>query len=131
MDAEIRGAEALAIAVVHRDVVGGDAVAGAAVAEDQLARLGRDGGDGVEQAEAGQLTRRVGRESDGGADLGQRRGGFEDVRADPALPQCERQCQAADAAADDRDLHANPPRPRSLTEHDADRTIEVLDQADQ
>ena len=103
MDAVVRGAEPLHVPVVPRHRVRGDPVARAPVPVDQL---GGDRGSSrqlVHQAEPGVLPRRVGRQRDGGTDLGQRRCLFEDVGRDTALAQREPEGQPPDPGADHDD----------------------------
>ena len=98
-------AERRLVRAVAPDRMVGDHLAGVAAADHQRGGNDRDGLDLLAEPEAPQLPRAVGRQRDRRADLAQFVCLLVDVEVDPALAQSEREDQASDAAADDRDLH--------------------------
>ena len=88
------------VAVGHR--MGGDALAGPPVPVDELRGHGRRSGKLVQQSEPCELPCGVARDADRGADLGQLGRLFEHLGPYSALAQREREGQAPDPGADDR-----------------------------
>ena len=103
MDSAIGRAEPGAIGAAVADRVSRDPLARPAVAIDELGRLGRRRDDRVEDAEAPELAGRIGRERHRGADLRELVGLLVEIGRKAALPQGDRQSEAADSGADDRD----------------------------
>lgn len=101
MDAPVRAAELPPIARLAAMMADHRAAASVAIDESRNLRTRR-----VElrtQSHAFVEARRVGRQRDGRADFAQLAGLFIELRVDAVLAQRERQRQAADAGADDRD----------------------------
>src|SRR5579863_10036122 len=101
MDSAIGRAETRPIGATKPDGVSCNPPAGAAVAVDKLGRFGRRGDDRVENPEAAEFARRIGRQSDRSADFGQLLRLLVDIGVKATLTERKPQRQAADASADD------------------------------
>ena len=102
VDPVVGRAEALHVPVVLGHRVGRDPLAGPPVPVDELGRDGAHGVELIEQTQAGELAGGVGGHGDRGADFGEFRRLFENVRRHPPLAQGEGEGQAPDPAADDQ-----------------------------
>jgi hypothetical protein len=89
-------AKILAVGVAQSHRMSRDSFAGAAVPVDELSRLGCKGKDLVQKPQTRQLARTV---------CGEFVRLLEDVGRDASLGERNRQGEAADAGADDRDAH--------------------------
>ena len=98
MDAEIGRVEASMVASAEPHPMARDPCAGAAVAMDELGRLGRGAADAVEKVEALQLARGVRRQCDGRSDFRELRRLLVKIGGEAARSQRVRQDEPADAA---------------------------------
>ena len=81
----------------------GDLLGGQRIHQPELVDIDRHAARGLADAEIIEGVERVGPELDAGADLAERRGLFQQDRADAFLRQPQRRGEAADAAACDQD----------------------------
>jgi hypothetical protein len=103
MNSAIGRAKTRPIGAAKPDGVGRYPSAGPAVAVDKLGRLGRRGDDSIENPEAPELARGVGREGHRRADFREFVCLLVDVGAKTALPERKPKSKTTDAGSDNRD----------------------------
>ena len=102
VDPEVRPSEPLLVPVVLADGMGRDPAPVLPVPVDELGGDRGVGGQPAVETEPCELPDGVGRQRDGGADLGQLGGLFEHISLDASLLQCETEGQTPHSGTDDR-----------------------------